>query len=113
MNDAAKAARTKQSLLDYYKKHAPNRSIEVVEGISGAQIDTVTGKIKIGREVIDNHPDLADGYLVEELRHFQVLHQNMLGRAMTAAEEAALEKDIVQYMARAESGFKVFDPRNR
>ncbi len=114
ISDPAKAAKTKQDLLDYYKKHAKNPSIEPVEGLAGAQIDTVTGKIKIGQEVLDNYPHLADGYLVEELRHFQVLHQQkMLGRALTAAEEAALEKDIVQFMARKDSGFQVFDPRKR
>ncbi|HLN27889.1 MAG TPA: hypothetical protein VK395_09100, partial [Gemmataceae bacterium] len=114
VSDAAKGAKTKQALLDYYKKYAKNPSIEPVEGMAGAQIDTVSGKIKIGREVLDKYPHLADGYLVEELRHFQVLQQQkMVGRVLTAAEAAALEKDIVDFMARPESGFKVFDPRKR
>jgi hypothetical protein len=110
--DAAKAARTKRSLLEYYKKYAKKPSITPVEGLAGAEIDTVTGEIRIGKELLEKYPDLVDGYLVEELRHFQVLHQQkMLGRAVTTAEEAALEQDIVDFMAREESGFKVFDPR--
>jgi len=82
--------------------------------LAGAEINTVNGKINIGKEVVENYPHLADGYLVEELRHFQVLHQKkFLGRALTAAEETALENDIVQFMARPESGFKVFDPKKK
>jgi hypothetical protein len=116
--DPIKAEKVKQELLSFYIKtmKAKNKtpSIRVVDGMYGAQIDTVTGEIWISRQVIENYPHLKDGYLVEELHHFKVLcDMKLFGKKLTQTQAAMVEKEIVKFMTSKESGFKIFDPRRQ
>ncbi len=118
VSDSIKAEKVKQELLSFYinTMKAKNKTprIVVVEGMKGAQINTVTGEIRISRKVVENYPHLKDGYLVEELHHFKVLcDMKLFGRELTQAEAAIVEKKVVEFMTSKESGFKIFDPRRR
>jgi hypothetical protein len=115
VGDAALAARVKQGLEAYYKRHAPKgatiRWVDNVPGGRNGYIDTVTGDIRLSKDLLTpKYRHLADGVLVEELQHFQQLHsRGWIGRNLTAAENALLEQEVVRRMQC--SGFRIFDPR--
>ena len=112
--DTAKAGKVKESLEAFYKAKAPKgASIKWVDNVPGGRnglINTETGEILLSKDLLIKYPQLADGVLVEELQHFhQLQSRGWIGRALTAEENALLEKEVVQRMQR--SGFKIFDPR--
>ena len=106
--DTAKFTAKKSELMEYYRKHCEKAEIVEMANLGGAQIDTVNGRIAIAKD-LDKYPLLKDGYLMEELFHFQQLHQRgWFGRPLTAAENKAMEDEVVQLLLGA--GFRIFDP---
>ena len=108
--DPAKAAATRAKLEAHWRANAKEPVIEYVEGLEGAQIDTTTGRIRVSKEVAERFPHLEEGYIMEELQHFQQLtERGWLGRELTQAEVVELEAEVVGRIL--ESGFATFRPR--
>ena len=113
--DAAHAARVRQGLEAYYRQHAPpGATIRWVDNLPGGRngaLNTRTGVIELSNDLLTpQYRHLADGVLMEELQHFhQLQSRGWIGRNLTAAEQALIEREVVQRIER--SGFRIFDPR--
>ncbi len=108
IGDANTAMSTQNSLLRNYAANAPNPGIDIVEGLTqNAHIDTVSGRISLSSDLVQNYPNLIDGTVTEELFHFQQLQANgLLGCSVTAAQAQTMESEVVNLMLN--SGFKTF-----
>ncbi len=107
--NATKATAAQKELLQFYKTHAKNPSIEWVANIPGNKngyIDTVTGKIFLNKALQEEkYAHLAAGVEIEELLHFKQLYdRGWIGRQLTKAESNELEKEVVGLIKY--SGFK-------
>jgi hypothetical protein len=111
----ALASRVKKQLTEYYFKHADNAAIDYVDNLMAdgvrrtAFIDTVTGRIKLDKSLLDpKWSHLHDGYLMEELQHFHQLHsRGWLGRILSPAENILIENEVVRRLLK--SGLAIFN----
>jgi RHS repeat-associated protein len=104
--DADLAMSVQSSLLNDYAKNAPDPGIDIVDDLfENAFIDTVTGRIKLSGDLVENYPHLIDGAVTEELFHFlQLQAKNLIGKKLTPAQSVKMEAEVVLLMLN--SGFK-------
>lgn len=103
--DGGRATQVQNALVRYYNRHADNPGIDIVQGLGGARIDTVSARIQLGSDVVERFPHLIDGYVTEELFHFHQIHtRGILGRELIGNEGRVLEDEVVGRMLR--SGFR-------
>jgi predicted RecA/RadA family phage recombinase len=103
--DAAKAAKVKSGLMDFYKKHGGVDVIYVDDALllgRNGSLDTTNGDIWISKGLRDKYPGLVEGTIMEELQHFhQLKSRGWFGRELTKAEHDLLERDVVQRLLRS------------